>query len=231
MCGRYYIAQDDRDEAYRRIVERLNRRALGQTETLKQSGEIFPTNVVPALVAGEGKPDAVALKWGYQLERQGKKTLLINARAETAARLPLFRASWAAAAGRCLLPASHYFEWQGDGKARPKTRYALRPSGKGLFYLCGLARSIREEAEREKAPAERAEQVRLFADPLPPSSRHRTFVILTRPAAPEIASIHDRMPLILPDSLAMAWLDDRADPGALLQAAMENRVPMEAKEG
>lgn len=34
-----------------------------------------------------------------------------------------------------------------------------------------------------------------------------TFTILTRDAAPELQEIHDRMPVILPETAYSAWLD------------------------
>jgi putative SOS response-associated peptidase YedK len=46
------------------------------------------------------------------------------------------------------------------------------------------------------------------------------FVILTRDAAPGIAYIHSRMPVILPGEAREAWLSDTADIKGILNDAM-----------
>ena len=40
-------------------------------------------------------------------------------------------------------------------------------------------------------------------------SELQRFVILTRPAAPELAFIHDRMPVVIPNSAQSAWLEGK----------------------
>ena len=78
---------------------------------------------------------------------------------------------------RCLLPMSAYFEWERrDGK---KIKYRIAPEAGGLHYLAGLYR---------------------LEDGFPECA------VLTVPAAPEIAFIHDRMPVILPPEARESWL-------------------------
>ncbi len=112
----------------------------------------------------------------------GNGKQLINTRSETAAEKPLFRDSFARR--RCLIPASWYYEWQRTEKGRP--RYALRPEWDGPVWLMGIYRF--EEGQR-----------------LPALS------VLTRAAAPEIAFIHDRMPVICPPDRREEWLDQSTD--------------------
>ncbi len=78
---------------------------------------------------------------------------------------------------RCLIPAAYYFEWRKDGAH--KTKYAI--GQKEPIYMAGL---YKYEADAS----------------LP------QFVILTRPAAPEIMFIHNRMPVIVPESVRQKWL-------------------------
>ena len=115
--------------------------------------------------------------------------LVINARSETAANKPMFRES--ARLRRCLVPASWYFEWE----RRPdgKTKYALRPERGGIVYLGGL--------------------YTLGSDGTP------RFTILTRDAAPGIAFIHDRMPVLVPPEKRDDWLSQQLTLDELLSYA------------
>ena len=78
---------------------------------------------------------------------------------------------------RCLLPMSAYFEWEHRGRQRVK--YRIAPEADGLHFLAGLYRL--EEGRPVCA-------------------------VLTAGAAPEIAFIHDRMPVILPEEKSEDWL-------------------------
>ncbi len=153
-------------------------------ENLKTSGEIFPSDVVPVL-ANSRRQDVqpFAMRWGYSFP--GGRPV-INARAETAAEKPLFRDGMRQR--RCLIPASSYFEWERrDGQ---KTKYAIHPAGAEMLYLAGIYHL--ENHDGAVIPS---------------------FAILTRSAAPEIAFIHDRMPVIFPPDCARDWLkvENRAD--------------------
>ncbi|MFR7618630.1 MAG: SOS response-associated peptidase family protein [Subdoligranulum sp.] len=46
------------------------------------------------------------MKWGFQIRG---RSLIVNARTETAAEKPTFREAWEKR--RCIIPASWYFEW------------------------------------------------------------------------------------------------------------------------
>jgi putative SOS response-associated peptidase YedK len=96
-------------------------------------------------------------------------------------------------ARRCLIPAGHYFEWLKDGADRQK--FAI-----GTGALITMAGIFSRNA----------------GDPLP------SFVILTRPAAPEITFIHHRMPVIVPARVRRKWLADGLGPGELLSVSDEN---------
>lgn len=71
------------------------------------------------------------MRWGYSFP--GDRPV-INARVETAADKPLFRDGMKQR--RCLIPASHYFEWARQPGQR--TKYALRPAQRGTVYLAGI---------------------------------------------------------------------------------------------
>jgi putative SOS response-associated peptidase YedK len=110
------------------------------------------------------------------------KGKIINARSETAADKPTFRSHLHA--HRCLIPAIFYYEWLTAGKQ--KTRHIMRNENGDTLFMAGLYRMENAKA----APV---------------------YVILTRSAAPQIAHIHNRMPLILGKDAQAEWLSDHMD--------------------
>ncbi len=122
--------------------------------------------------------------------RPDAKGRVINARAETLLDRPMFRD--AALQTRCLVPAVSYYEWETCGRDKLKQR--LRTPDARVMYMAALYR-------------------REWGATLP------TFTIVTREAAPAIAHIHDRMPVILAGVARRAWLEPGKDISAILKAA------------
>ena len=144
------------------------------------------------ILAVEETAAVFPMRWGYQME--GRSTLLINARVETAAEKPSFRDSWLH--HRCILPASRYFEWQhtpGEDGKTTTTKYAIQPYDTHITWLCGLYR---------------------IENGLP------AFVVLTSEPSPDVAHIHDRMPLILPKGAVRDWVNPRVRAEDLLPYAL-----------
>ena len=217
MCCRYWA-----DDSYelRAIVEEMNRSPLvgrwQRTTGITTSGEVRPTNVVPVIAPGRTGARAVfPMKWGFTSGGtarksnvpaeggttasrgwlKGSSSLLINARTETAAVKPTFREAWTR--HRCIIPAAYYFEWEhlvrSDGKKTAGEKYMIQPKGSAMTWMCGLYR---------------------IEEGLP------VFVILTRDAGEEIRFIHDRMPLIMPETLIDEWIRPDARPEELVGAAL-----------
>ena len=189
MCGRYYIAEDDLSDELSRIIDVLNRKKT--PEGLKTSGEIFPSDIVPVL-ANSRKQDVqpFAMRWGYAFPN-GRP--IINARSETAAQKPMFKDGMRQR--RCVIPASHYFEWERHGAAR--TKYAIRPAHADTLYLAGIYHL--ENHDGVIVPA---------------------FTILTRDAASGIVFIHPRMPVLLPADAAPDWLNPGYNAEEVIAAAL-----------
>lgn len=192
MCSRYWV---DESPELRPIVEEMNRSPLVgkwlKTQGIKSSGEIRPTDVVPVIAPNRyGNRAVFPMKWGFS-----GKSLLINARSETAGTKPTFKEAWER--HRCIIPASWYFEWEhlkgNDGKTKTGDKYLIQPQGADLTWLCGLYR---------------------IEEGLP------VFVILTREPGDEIRFIHDRMPLILPEKLGNEWIRPDVKPEELLPEAL-----------
>jgi putative SOS response-associated peptidase YedK len=117
---------------------------------------------------------------------------LINARAETLAEKPAFRAAFRRR--RCLIPASGFYEWRQELGSKTKTPlYISLPNGAPLAFA-GLW-------ENWNAPD---------------GSQILSCTIITTPPNDLMRSIHNRMPAILAPEDYAAWLDpDVSDPSAL----------------
>ena len=140
---------------------------------------IPPGTQQPAAMPVEGKRALTNLLWGFRPGWADEtKPAPINARAETVARSPYFRSAFANR--RCLIPSSGWFEWQKTG--RGKAPYFIHPVDDDLLCYGGIY-----EPATETRPA--------------------SFAIITTAAKGELASVHDRMPLVLAPSCWDDWLD------------------------
>ena len=110
---------------------------------------------------------------------------MINARTETLAEKPSFRA--ALTRRRCLIPADGFYEWQAapDGKKAGRTPMHIRLKDDGLFAFAGLWEEWRA----------------------PDGSPLRSCTIITTTPNAVAAPIHDRMPAILRPEDESLWLD------------------------
>ena len=108
MCGRFYVPADDSNEELQRIINHL-KRVKG---TPVKTGEVCPTDMAAVIANSKAmNPTPFAMKWGYTMDNHAP---IINARSESAAEKPLFRDGMQQR--RCLIPATHYFEWERMGK-------------------------------------------------------------------------------------------------------------------
>jgi putative SOS response-associated peptidase YedK len=166
-----------------------------RTTGITTAGEVRPTDVVPVIAPNrKGERAVFPMKWGFS-----GRSLLLNARVETAASKPTFKESWERR--RCVIPASWYFEWEhltgSDGKKHTGDKFMLQPKGSTMTWLGGLYR---------------------IEEGLP------VFVILTREPGEEIRFIHDRMPLILPEDAIDAWIRPDGDPEEVMKLALTDMM-------
>ena len=160
---------------------------------LQYRGEIRPADIVPVIATSKrGNKACFPMQWGFNMER---RSLLPNARLETAGVKPLFQGAWKA--HRCVIPASWYYEWEHflrpNGKKETGDKYLIQPKGDRITWLCGLYR---------------------FEDGLP------HFVVLTRPPSEEVSFIHDRMPLMLREKDVDEWISPDAKPDEIAYRAV-----------
>jgi putative SOS response-associated peptidase YedK len=196
MCGRYSITTPI--EAIQRIFdvpERLN---------LPPRYNVAPTQDVPVVRLGpDGARHLVQVRWGlvpFWAEDASIGARLINARAETAATKPAFRAAFHKR--RCLVVADGFYEWQKPSEkgGRKQPLRIVRADG-APFAFAGLWERWR--------PKERGDGSEVL----------ETCTILTTDANETLRPIHDRMPVILDPAAHDTWLDPEA-PEAALQACL-----------
>jgi len=176
MCSRYFLDADGNIIAYTFRVP--------VHEPIRSRFNIAPTQQAPVVrLDREGNRELAMLRWGlvpFWAKDPKVGTSMINARSEGIEAKPAFRE--AVKARRCIVPATGFFEWQGEaGRKQP---YAITVPGMPLFAFAGLW-------ERWK-PTE--------GEPV------ETFTIVTTDANEAVARIHDRMPVILAPDAVEAWL-------------------------
>ena len=123
MCGRYQFTAEQCEEIIR-IAKAIDEKYGAGAWS---PGEIRPTNRAPVLVVKDGEVRPELQTWGYKLP----DSLVINARAKTAAEKPMFRDS--VADRRCVIPSEGFFEWD-----KEKWKYHFRLPGEDDLYMAGL---------------------------------------------------------------------------------------------
>lgn len=120
---------------------------------------------------------------------------LINARAESVAKVPVFRAAYRQR--RCLVPTDGFFEWTDTNGGRQP--YLFRRRDDAVFCFAGLW-------ERWQEPQGGASIL--------------SFTILTTQASELVRPIHHRMPVILTQEQVPGWLgEEQLGEDALAQMA------------
>lgn len=151
-----------------------------------------PSQLLP-VVSNMNRRKVVLYEWGmvpHWIKEKESSKRLINARAETVAGKSSFRHSFRKM--RCLVPADGYYEWKKTEQGKVPYRIVMR-SGQP-FVFAGLWSSHEDEV----------------GEPL------HDFCIITTEAAPGIAYVHDRMPVILEKECRDFWLSDTEDEEGLL---------------
>ena len=118
----------------------------------------------------------------------------INAKAETVAKLPMFRDAYARR--RCIMPIDAFFEWKAILGQKAKQPFAIGMKDRSPFGLAGLWENWKDPSTGEWV---------------------RTFCVITTNANELVAEIHDRMPVILPPSDYDRWLGLEPDPRDMLK--------------
>lgn len=181
MCGRFSLNQTGEE-----LAEAFQ---LPNTPYVEPRFNIAPTQPVAAVIATLENPEPQfhLLRWGLIPSWAKDPAIgnrLINARAETVADKPSFRAAFKRR--RCLILADGFYEWQRQAKSKTKQPY--------YFFL------------QEHQPFAFAGLWEHWTDPNS-GGELQTCTILTTASNQLMEPIHNRMPVILPPEHYETWLD------------------------
>jgi putative SOS response-associated peptidase YedK len=192
MCGRFTLKTKAKSLAH--LFH------LSEVPTLEPRYNIAPTQPVPAVrqkAEGDGR-ELVFLRWGlvpsWAKDPKDSAAKCINARAETVADKPTFRAAFRQR--RCLIPADGFYEWKALGPGKKKQPFCFTLKNGRAVAFAGLWEGW-HGADGEAL---------------------QTCTILTTEANGAVRPVHERMPVILDPRDYGPWLDPRLRaPGELLE--------------
>lgn len=189
MCGRIVWVWDA-------VTGQLLRKIVNAPEMDPQVNHVLHKmryNVPPAshlpVIDGRGQPQMAVARWGFPIPQRPNG--VFNTRIETALESPM----WRGLVGRshCLWPVAGFYEWR---RGKHKTPfYVYRSDGQPML----IAGVIQDRAWQGET---------------------KTFGSMLTCAPNEwMATVHDRMPVIIEPAAAHAWL------GADANAALDLAVP------
>lgn len=172
-------------------------RGSGELPDLGARYNVAPRAQIYGVTAAEGTRALETLRWGlvpFWAKELKIGDRMINARAETVAEKPAYRNAFRK--HRCLLPVTAFYEWE-RVPDKPKQPWLFSPADGEPLAFAGLSETWRDPADDDAEPV-------------------RSAAIVTTTANDVMAPVHDRMPVILPESAWGEWLDpDNRDTGSL----------------
>ena len=183
MCGRYTLTHNLQDIA--ETIMQPQRVEVASDIRSEPRYNIAPTQSIVALV-NTGHLQMKMLRWGLipswaKEEQIGSK--MINARAETLAEKPSFKRLLHNR--RCLIVADGFYEWRQEPGNKSKTPMYITLHNHEPFTFAGLWDSWRG----------------------PDGEQLQTCTIITTGPNELMASIHNRMPVLLSADARQLWLD------------------------
>ena len=163
---------------------------------------VCPTTQIHAVMQ-DGTRRLTSMRWGflphwYKAPNDGP--LLINARAETIAEKPAFRA--ACRARRCLVPISGFYEWTKDPEGK---RWPWYIHGASTLALAGVWQD--------------------WISPEAPDETVRTCALVTVGANETMSQVHHRMQVVVAPENRGLWLGEEGHGAApLMRAAPEDAL-------
>lgn len=198
MCGR--ITQTSSIREYAELFG-----VRGPLPNTRPRYNLAPTQeaVVCRLNPDTGERSLDLLHFGlvpHFMRDKKRQSSMINAKAETVEKLPSYRAAFKKRRG--LVPANHFYEWRAEGKV--KQPLAIRNQNGDPMALACIWENW-HDAEY--------------------NVWYRSFSIITTTANELMASIHDRMPVILDCEDWPVWLGEQdGDPASLLRPYDADRM-------
>lgn len=172
MCGRYGLTYGSEKD----LLDRFDVESI--RFELRESYNVAPTQEMP--IVERHSPNGLYLrKWGIQ--PSWSKMLLINAQAEKLTTSSIWKK--ALIEGRCIIPASYFFEWKRLSDS--KQPYLIKLKNEKLFGMAGLIVRYHNDKNEEK----------------------EGYVIITTTPNRLMSAIHNRMPVILRKEDEDEWLN------------------------
>ena len=184
MCGRYAANRDTGT-----LTEVFNIKKLPE-QILEPNYNISPTTNSYVVTQDINEERILnVMSWGLipaWAKDNSMMAKMINARFETVEEKPSFRS--ACVKRRCIIPMDGYYEWfRPEDPKEKKQPYFIKAKDKPLLAVAGIY-------ETWKKPSKENEIL-------------TTFSVITTDAKLGLETIHDRMPVIVPDKNWTAWLD------------------------
>jgi putative SOS response-associated peptidase YedK len=188
MCNDYanHIPYSEYLSAFNQIGIRIHP-ARGAIPNLEPRDDIWPTDPAPVIRPAAAGAELIELRWGLPPARP-KAPPVINMRSE----------GRRFSRGRCLVPASWFYEFTGSRSPKSKWRFS-RTDGTWMC-LAGLWR---------------------------PTDDGDRFTLLTTAPGPDVAPIHNRQVVILERSDWARWLDPGAEAEDLLRPSPAGTLTIE----
>ena len=182
MCGRF--TQISSPQVYAELFGISSDLSSAPRYNIAPSSDVLACRVSP-----EGVKELVPLHWGLVpswSKGLDKRFSMINARAESVATKPAYRAPFRH--HRCLIPVDGFYEWHSEGEG--KQPYYIYPANRTPLALAGLWDHW-DDGEGDKI---------------------ESCTIITTEANAFMQPIHERMPVILKAEVFDGWLNnDDAD--------------------
>ena len=177
MCGRKTLTKDMQS-----IIEELVIQEWENPDNYLPNYNIAPTQNSPILI-DNGKRTVKQMRWGLipswaKNEKFGAR--MINARIETLPEKPSYRNL--VSSNRCIIITDGYYEWKKTGDT--KVPYYLKDPDDKLLPMAGLY-DVWKHPDGYIIPS---------------------YTIITKEAQKELSTIHNRMPVILPQEHLDEWL-------------------------
>ncbi|ANL89010.1 SOS response-associated peptidase [Rhizobium phaseoli] len=208
MCRRIYI-----NRSFKELAESFSFAERGNVDDL--GGRLPRYNGAPTEVyhiitqyaerqRDRPKPAIAIARWGFipsWMDRP-RRQQPVHARSEDIASNELFQDAYRSR--RCLIPVSGFFEWMDISRTDKKQPYAIAMKDRSMFALAGIWEIWRHPAGIDI----------------------RSFAVVTCPANEMMATIHDRMPVVLRPEDYRRWLSADPDPGDLMKPFDDDAMTM-----
>lgn len=176
------------------IIERFDLDSSLVDKSLPLNWNIAPTNEIYIIRDNQSGRILDSASWGLIApwqknftEARNSQSHAINARSESIHEKPTFRQAFRTT--RCLIPATGYYEWATSlGNYPPKQPFYIcsQDEGKSLS-IAGIWSTWKSES----------------------GAQIQSAAIITREAVGELATIHSRMPVFMPEDRWDIWLDPK----------------------